>query len=78
MSARLEVGESACFALARSPGCGWFLFEARLSGYCVGEGVKRVNLGFSVLEHADLEEWWGSGKTSAGRRLLRGHVVFGL
>ena len=29
------VLRSSC---ARSPGCGWFLFEARLSGYCFREG----------------------------------------
>ena len=45
-------GVSACFALAL---CSLsklrlFLFEARLSGYCVGEGgVKGVNPAFLVL-----------------------------
>ena len=40
---RLEVGGSACFALAlRSLSrLRLFLFEARLSGYCVREGESR-------------------------------------
>ena len=49
VSPRLEVGGSACFALAlRSLSrLRLFLFEARLSGYCVREGgVKGVNPGF--------------------------------
>ena len=43
VSPRLEVGGSACFALAlRSPARLWlFLVEARLSGYCVREGESR-------------------------------------
>ena len=41
-------GQPACFALSRLR---LFLFEARLSGYCVreGGGVKGVNPGFLVL-----------------------------
>ena len=51
VSPRLEVGGSACFALAlcslsRLP---LFLFEARLSGYCVREGRSRTTLGSSCL-----------------------------
>ena len=57
------------------------LFEARLSGSCVREGeVKGINPGFLVLGFSTraLKSRGGSGKTSAGRGLLRGHVVFGL
>ena len=49
VSPRLEMGGSACFALTlRSLSrLRLFLFEARLSGYCVreGRGVKGVNPG---------------------------------
>ena len=81
VSPRLEVGGSACLLCARSPGCGWSLFEARLSGYCVGEGGGQGSQPWvlsACLQHTDFAEQWGSGKTSAGRGFCDEHVAVGL
>ena len=53
VSPRLEVGGSACFALTlRSLSrLRLFLFEARLSGYCVREGGGQGSLPWVPLAH---------------------------
>ena len=75
VSPRLEVGGvslfCAGFALSRLR---LICFEARLSGYCVREGGGQGSQPWVLV----LAFSRGSGKTSAGRGLLHGHVDFGL
>ena len=78
VSPRIEVGGLTWFALAlRSPGCSCFCLRLDFQVTVSVRGSQGTWVLSACLQHTDLAERWGSGKTSAGG-LLRGHVAFGL